>query len=166
MAEEEKLKPLKKGYDAESDQAKIGKDGEDRLFVLLYSELVEVGGKSPILVERGLKNPSANGRLGDILFRRNKVDAPICGVEVKTSTAKHPDSVCLSRFEHSQSTADWLACGNEDEAAGWWFTTMAEAKRAGIFKRAPDGGFHVVRRGDVKTMTDAELVEEIRRKFV
>ena len=158
----DELKPVKRKYDETSDQAKIGKAGEERLYELLEKEWV-LGDR--FIMERGLKNPAANGRLGDILFRPNRIDAPTCGIEVKTSTAKHPDSVCLSRFEHSQSSAEWLACGNEDEAAGWWFTTMAEAKRAGIFKRAPDGGFHVVRKGDVKTMTYAELVGAIRGKF-
>ncbi len=151
----------KKKYEEGSANAVLGEDGESRLFDLIS----EAMGSDGILLSRGLKDPSANGRLGDILFRRSAVDAPACGIEVKTSSAKYPDSVCISKFEHMASTAEWLAAGNVDPAAGWWFTTMDEVRLHAELKSSSGGGYYVVRKRFVKCLSFQEMLAAVRGKF-
>lgn len=159
--EKKEIGPLRRKFDPESRQAKQGEDGENRLFDLIAEALRD----DQILIAHGLKDPSANGRLGDILFRRSAVDAPLCGIEVKTSSAKYPDSVSLSRFEHAASSAEWLACGNVDPSAGWWFTTMESARKGAELKSSSDGGYYVVRKRFVTVMSFADLLAAVRGKF-
>lgn len=150
------------GYEKGSQNAILGELGELRLFNLLKEKF---GPESKIIIQKGLTNPAGNGKWGDILFRESEVDAPRCSIEVKMSSPKYPGSVCLSRFEHAQSTAEWLAAGNADEMAGWWFCSMDHARGAAELKQSSDGGYYVVKKKNVKTISFAELIETIKGKF-
>lgn len=108
-------------YDANSKEAILGEAGNDRALELIKKRLEERG--SAIIVKRGLKDSAANGELGDILFCRPD-EAPLLGIEVKTTTAKYPNSISISTYEIKMSQAKWLMALNEDPEAGVWFQRM------------------------------------------
>lgn len=105
-------------YDPNSWEARVGEEGNDRALELMTRRLAERG--STAVVRRGPKHPRANGIKGDITFSRRD-EAPLLKIEVKTSSAKYPDSVSISTFEFNSSQARWLMAMNEDHTLGCWF---------------------------------------------
>jgi len=105
-------------YDPNSWEAKVGEEGNDRALEIIRRRLAERG--SRITVRRGPRHSRANGIKGDLLFSRPD-EAPLLTIEVKTPSAKYPDSVSVSTFEFNKSQARWLMAMNEDETLGCWF---------------------------------------------
>lgn len=118
---------IKRGrtFDPNSQQAIQGASGEERAFRLITEHLSHTS----LYIRRGSENPRVNGMMGDITLSPSVVDAPLVGVEVKTSGGKYPDSFSISRFELESSLAEWVLVMNEVEAVGVWIITMEEARR-------------------------------------
>lgn len=111
-------------YDPASKEVAVGEGGNDRALELMRRRLKERG--SRIVVNRGPRHPRSNGMKGDLLFSRPD-EAPLLTIEVKTSFARYPDSVSISKFEFDNSQARWLMAMNEDETLGCWFQEWAVA---------------------------------------
>lgn len=107
-------------YDPKSWEARVGEEGNDRALDLMRRRFAVR--ESKIVVSRGPKHSRANGIKGDLLFSRPD-EAPLISIEVKTSSAKYPDSVSISTFEFNNSQAKWLMAMNEDPELGCWFQT-------------------------------------------
>lgn len=150
-----------KRYNKDSKEVKIGNDAELRLLSLLNDEL----SLDKIFIRRGMNNPSANGILGDILLSESEVDAPSVGIEVKSSTSKYVNTVCISEFELCNSKARWLAVTNEDASFGWRFFTMEDAKSNCEQKGNDSRVYYVVHHDKCKNITFRELIAEIRCLF-
>lgn len=146
----------RKKYDANSEFAKIGKSGEQRLYDIFSKFSPEF-----FYIRKGLEHPAANGKMGDLLFSASEFDSPEIGIEIKTSTAKYPNSVCISEFEIKHSVAKYLAACNEDESAGWTFMLMQDAKDAALNR----GEYYTVDFSSVERIRFNDLLQSIKSHF-
>lgn len=125
-------------YDAESSEAKLGAAGEDRAENIVRG-LLQEGYTSVFDVRRGPKNPTANAKMGDLLISALPYEAPVLSIEVKTSSARYPDSVSITDYELKSSRAEYLMGLNEDPTLGVWVVRMETVRQKAVRPRRAEG---------------------------